>query len=107
MAGEVAIVSSIRVRLDVKTQTDSGFATVTVAADGVVITLNKPFIKLNTIQTTAEFDETNDPKAAWEYDQSTVNPTEFTAYLIAQAGPNVGDKITGDLAWSVEGIVGS
>lgn len=108
MAGEFSTVTNVRVRLDVKEVDDSGFDTVTDANAGKVVTFNKSFADIRSIGVTAASNG-NYPVSAYYDFQDIPNPESFIAFIIAlqtvpALGVVVGQKVTGNFAWQVEGI---
>jgi hypothetical protein len=103
MATDLAKVSNIRVKLDVKRIRDAGNGEVTNASLGCVVTFNKDFVDVNSIVISPARDDTNAPTHAYDF-TDVPNPTSFTVFLYATKGASAGNKITGFFSWSAEGI---
>lgn len=108
MATDFLTITNVRVRLDVKVIRDSGFDSVSDAANGKVVTFNKSFADIRSINVTAA-NNGNFPVIA-VYDFVDIpNPENFRVYLLAaqdfaSGGISAGQRVTGSFSWNVEGI---
>jgi hypothetical protein len=103
MATELAKITNIRLKLDVKNLRDAGGGTVSNATTGAAVTFNKSFKDIRSIVVTAARNDTDMPTGVYDF-TDVPNPTGFTVFLYATKGANAGNRITGDFSWSAEGI---
>lgn len=103
MSTDLAKVSNIRLKLDVKRIRDAGNGAISNASTGLAITFNKTFIDINSITVTPARNDTDAPTAVYDF-TDVPNPTGFTVFLYATKGASAGNKITGSFSWNAEGI---
>lgn len=107
-ATDILRISQVRVRIDQKIISDSGFGTIlpAQASSGLIVNFNKVFLDVRSLVVTAALRLNGGVPVPLQgiYDFLDVpNPTHFTAYLI---NTSTGQFDYGDFSWSCEGIGG-
>lgn len=99
----VVQIDEIRLRLSLKEKRDGGAGNVTNAATGAVVTFNKTFLDVESIEVTPNFltgsGAGNTSVAIYDF-TDIANPTSFTVYLYDSSGV----KTTGLFSWSAKGV---
>lgn len=103
MPNDIAKISSVVVKLDVKTIRDAGSGTITNATTGLTVNFNRSFKDIRSITVTSARDDAQQPIAVYDF-TDVPNPTSFTVFLYATKGANTGNRITGSFSWSAEGV---
>jgi hypothetical protein len=108
MPTDFLTITNVRVRLDVKVISDSGFDSVAVAASGKVVTFNKSFADIRSLSVTAANNGNYPVIAVYDF-VDIPNPQNFTVFLLAAqdfaaGGITAGQKVTGAFSWQAEGI---
>jgi len=98
-AESIGRVSNVRLKLDVKTETDQGVATLNSGdVGGTTINFNLDFISVSTITLTAN--STSAAFVTYDFNGATPNPTSFKAFAWDAAGA----RLTRDVSWTARGI---
>ena len=102
LVGDFLKLSSIRVRLSVKTIKDSGNDTISVASTGLLVNFNKTFLDVRSITVTPAYNASYPVTAVYDYNGASLPADQFmTVYLYRT---DTGAKVTGGFSWKVAGV---
>ena len=94
------VLTGCKTSVNLKTISEDGAGTVSVAATGVEITFSRSFIDVSSIVVTPLYDETKRLHAVYDF-TDVPNPTSFTVYLYDEV---TGAKTTGSFSYVVRGV---